>query len=353
VTQRELVGRTVTVIGLVGLAWLIFWFVQRVTDVLVLLLISAILAAGLAPLVGLLEQWRLPRGARLSRGVAIFLLYLVMFAAIAGLLSIIVVPAVNETGTFIQNLPQFLVHLQGGVADLQRRFPWLPGLPDVSSTLRRLPLEISRLTRYGPQAAGVAFRFVGGITAVITVLVFTFYMLLEDAKLKRSFLAVFPAEERPRVSRVLQHIGDKFGGWLRGQLLLSSTIAASVALGLLALGMPFAPLLGVVAGVGELIPMIGLFLGATAGILVALTQPLWRLLAVIAFYVILMNIEPHVLAPRIMSRVVGMSPLLTIVALISGIQLLGILGGLLAIPIAAAIQVIASEVVDEIQQPGA
>jgi len=88
------------------------------------------------------------------------------------------------------------------------------------------------------------------------------------------------------------------------------------------------------------------------GILVALSQPLWRLLAVIVFYVLLMNIEPHVLVPRIMSRVVGLSPLLTIVALISGIHLLGILGGLLAIPIAAAIQVIASEVVDEIQQPG-
>jgi len=100
-----------------------------------------------------------------------------------------------------------------------------------------------------------------------------------------------------------------------------------------------------------LIPMVGLWLGAAVAVLVALSQPVWRLVAVIIFYVIVMNIEPHILVPRIMSRVVGMSPILTLVALLSGIKLLGIIGGLLAVPIAAAIQVIVSEVVREIQGP--
>lgn len=347
-TQRELVGRTATVIGLVALAWMVFWFVVHVTEILILLLVSAILAAGFAPVVVFLERRRLPRGIHLARGLAILVVYLVMFAAFGVVVSMIVVPAVNEAGSFAQYLPALLGKLQGWTAGLQQQFPWLPG---VSTVLTRLPQQLTDLSGYGSAAAGVAFRFVGGVAAAITVLVFTFYMLLEGAAIRRSFLELFTPQERIRVGLVLDRIGVKFGGWLRAQLLLSFAVAVPVALFLAIVGMPFPALLGVIAGLGELIPMVGLWLGAAVAILVALSQPLWRLVAVVIFYVIIMNIEPHILVPRIMSRVVGMSPILTLVALLSGIKLLGIIGGLLAVPIAAAIQVIVSEVVREIQGP--
>lgn len=347
-TQRELVARTATVIGLVALAWMVFWFVVHVTEILILLLVSAILAAGFAPVVALLERWRLPRGIQLARGVAILVVYLVMFAAFGAIASMIVVPAVNEAGSFAQNLPALLGQLQRWTAGLQQQFPWLPSVP---TALTHLPQQLTSLSGYGSAAAGVAFRFVGGVAAAITVLVFTFYMLLEGAAIRRSFLELFTPEERIRVGLVLDRIGVKFGGWLRAQLLLSFTVAVPVALFLWIVGMPFPALLGVIAGLGELIPMVGLWLGAAVAILVALSQPVWRLVAVVIFYVVIMNIEPHILVPRIMSRVVGMSPILTLVALLSGIKLLGIIGGLLAVPIAAAIQVIVSEVVREIQAP--
>ncbi len=348
-TQRELIGRTLTVLAVVALAWAVALFVSHTLEIFILLLVSTILASGLAPLVGLLERWRLPRGTQLSRGVAIFVLYLVLFALVGGVLSMIVVPAVGETAGFVKDLPDLLVRIRAWLTDLQHQIPWMP---DLSAALDRLPAQIAGLTRYGHEAAGVAFRFLGGLTATITVLVFTFYMLLEGAQIKTSFLALFPAEDRARVSRVLNRIGVKFGGWLRAQLLLSSTVAGFVTLGLLALGMPFPFLLGIVAGLGELIPMVGPSLGAAVAILVALSQPSWRLVGVVIFYVILMNVEPHVLVPRIMSRVVGMSPILTLVALLSGIKLLGILGGLLAVPVAAALQVIAAEIAQEIQPAG-
>jgi len=349
VTQRQLVGRTATVIGMVVLAWIVFWFVAHVTEILILLLISAILAAGLAPLVANLERWRLPRGVRLARGAAILLLYLALFVVISGVLSMIIVPAVNETAAFVEKLPELTASIQRWLTQLHRQFPWLPSLATI---LQHLPQQLTNVSAYGTTAAGVAARFIRGFAEVVTILVFTFYMLLQGAQMKRSFLALFPLEERARVSQVLEHIGAKFGGWLRAQLLLSFTVAAIVALGLLLLGMPFPALLGVVAGLGELIPMVGPSLGAAVAILVGLSQPLWRLIAVMAFYVVIMNVEPHVLVPRIMASVVGMSPLLTLVALLAGIKLLGILGGLLAVPIAAALQVIVSEVVSEIQGPG-
>ena len=347
VTQRELIARTVIIISLVVLAWLLVWFVRQTVEVLILVLISSILAAGFAPLVSFVEQrWRLPGGIRFSRGAAIAILYLGVFAIVGVLLSMIIVPTAREAVAFAQQFPQFLAHLRQWLVDLRGAWPWLP---DLAATLDHLPSEISGLSRYGPEAAGVAFRFVGGIAAVITVLVFTFYMLLEGAGIKRAFLRVFPPQDRPQVNLVLERIGTKFGGWLRGQIVLSLSVAVPVAIGLWLIGMPYPFLLGLIAGLGELVPIIGPALSGAVAILVALSQPMWRLIAVAIFYIVILNVEPHILVPRIMSQAIGLSPLLTLIAILSGIKLLGILGGLLSIPLAAALQVIVGEVVREIE----
>jgi predicted PurR-regulated permease PerM len=348
-TQRDLVARTATVLSLVVLTVVLAWFVRAVSDILLLLLVSAILAAGLAPLVTLLQRWRLPGGTRLSRGVAIFVLYLALFALIGLILSLILVPAVNETGVFIQNLPDLLGRFHGWLVDLQRHYPWMP---DLAGALSRVPQQIASLSQYGAAAAGVAFRFLGGLASIFTVLVFTFYMLLEGRKIEGAILALFPPKERPLIDRVMHRIGGKFGSWLRGQMLLSFTIASIVTLGLLVppVHMPYPALLGIVAGVGELIPLVGLSLAAAVAILVALSQGPATVVYVLIFYTITINLDTHILAPRIMSRAVGTSPILTLFALLAGIKILGILGGLLAVPLAAALQVIVSEVAQEIQQ---
>lgn len=344
-TQRELIGRTATVIALVLLTWLLVWVVGQITEILILLLVSAIMASGLAPSVGLLQRWKAPGGLRFSRGAAIFVLYLAILAVILLLLSIILVPTVNESSRFIQQFPQLLKKVRFWLVTLQDQWPWLP---DIAGSLNRLPQLASQLSWLGPEAASVAFRFLGAVGAVISVLVFAFYMLLEGAEIKRGFLVLFPPEERARVAIVLDRIGAKFGGWLRAQVLLSFSVAIPVALGLSLLQMPYPLLLAIIAGIGELIPMVGPTLGASVAILVALSQQPWQLIGVIIFYTVILNVEPHILVPRIMSQVVGLSPILTLVALLSGIKLLGIIGGLLAVPVAAALQVIVGEIAQEL-----
>jgi predicted PurR-regulated permease PerM len=345
-TQRELVGRTVTVIVLVGLAWLVAWFVHAVADVLILLLMSAILASGFAPLVGLVERWRLPVGLRFSRGVAIFVLYLAFFTVVVGILAAIIVPAVREAAMVLTQGPRLFAQLRLQLQDLHQHYHWVP---DLAGMLAQLPAELNQLAQFGPQAAGIAFQFVSGIAGLVSVLVMTYYMLLESDQIKRGFLALFPPEERSRIDLILKHVAAKFGGWLRGQFLLSFAVAAPVALGNWTLGMPFPALLGIIAGIGELIPMVGPTISAAVAILIALTQPVWRLIAVAALYLVILNVEPNILVPRLMAHVVGLSPLLTIIALLVGLKLLGILGGILAIPVAAALQVIVGEVVREIR----
>ena len=345
-TQRQFIGRVTTVITLVAVAWAILWVVRQTTAILILLLVSAILASGFAPLVEWLESCRLPRGIRLARGVSIFILYLGLFGLLGVILTAIIVPAAAEGRAFMQRLPVELTALQTWIGELQARYTWLP---DFSTQIGQLPQQVTGLGRYGASAAAVAFSFLGGITSMITILVFTFYMLLEHATIKAAFLSLLPPAERARGALMLARIGTKFGGWFRGQFLLSFSIAVTVSIALLLIGMPYPFLLGIIAGLGELVPMVGLWIGASVAVLVGLSQPTSRLIATIAFYVVLMNIEPHYLVPRIMSRAVGLSPLFTITALLVGIKLLGITGGLLAVPVAAALQVIIAEIAAEIQ----
>lgn len=343
-TQRQLIGRTVTILGVIVLSGILIWFVRAVTDVLVLLLVSAILSAGLAPIVGWVQRRRILGTLRPSRGVAISVVYLTGFVMAAIALMSIIIPAVGEAKKFAQQSPQLLAGLRHWLVAVRLQRPWLP---DLSTGLAHLVTQASNLTGMGPGAALVALRVAGGATAAIMVLVVTFYMLLEGAAIKRAVLALVPREERPRVDLMLHRIGLRFGGWLRGQLLIALAVAVPVSLALLLIGIPYPFLIGVVAGLGEFIPMVGLMLGAAVSILVALGQPAWQLAAVVIFFVVAMNLESHILIPRLMSRVLGLSPLLTIIALFVGVRLMGILGGLVALPVAAALQVIVREVVRE------
>jgi predicted PurR-regulated permease PerM len=191
---------------------------------------------------------------------------------------------------------------------------------------------------------GVAFRVFGAVVSAVTVLILSLYMLVEGPTIRRSFLKLFPASTHHRLDGVLQAIGLKFGGWLRGQLFLGLIVGVAVGGGTWAIGLPYPFLLGLAAGVTELIPMVGPILGAIPAVIVALFEPWWRLLAVIALFVVIQQAENHVLVPRVMKVSVGLSPLLTIIAILVGAKLMGILGALLAVPVAAALQVIVGEV---------
>lgn len=347
-TQRQFIGRTAIALALLALTAVGAWFFWAIADILVLMLISAILAAGFAPLLKLVEG-RTLGPLRCSRGIAVLVVYLGLFGGIALVLSLILVPALGDAGRVAERLPQEMARLRAGLVDLHLQRPWLP---DLARMLDRAASQASSATRIEREPVGVAFQLAGWLGSMSAVLVLTYYMLLEGALIRKGVLALVPVQNRVQVSLVLYQIATKFGAWLRGQVLLSFLVAATVAAGLLLLGMPYPFLLGLIAGAGELIPVIGPAMGAAVGILVALAEPTWRLIAVAAFYFIVLNLEPSILVPRIMARAIGLSPLLTLAALLIGLKLMGPLGGLLAVPMAAAIQVVVNELVHEIgRQP--
>ncbi|MFN3286235.1 MAG: AI-2E family transporter, partial [bacterium] len=258
------------------------------------------------------------------------------------MVSVLVTPLVQQAGAFFDRLPEYVREAEEWLRQLRARYPWVP---DASRWVARLPEEVQNLAQYFGPAAGVFGRFVGGLFTATTVLVLVIYMLIEGPRLKQGFVRLFPPSQRPLVVQVLDGVAAKFSGWVRGTFLMGFSIFVMDTVGLILLGMPYPFVLGLAAGVAELIPVVGPCLGAIPAVLVALFQPTWKLVGVVVLFVLAQQIEQNVLVPRIMSRAVGLSPILAIFALLAGGALMGPVGVLLSIPVAAALQVVATEVV--------
>src|SRR5262249_41448653 len=154
---------------------------------------------------------------------------------------------------------------------------------------------------------------------------------------------LFPAERRPRVDDACRRVSSKVSAWLRGQILLGGIIGATAALGLFLLGVPYFYVLALIAGIGELVPMVGPLLAAIPAIAVALTVSPALALGVTVFYILQQQFENHVLVPKVMERQVGVNAAVVVIALLIGGSLLGIVGAILAVPTAAILQVLFEE----------
>jgi predicted PurR-regulated permease PerM len=314
----------------------------RVADVLVLVLVAAILASGLTTPVEALRRRRWGRrGWRLGRGAAIVLVLLGAGAAALVATAALVTPLVGQVDAFIAQVPATVESAVRAWDRLREPRPWLP---DLSGVLERLLVAAEQLGRVlGTAAAGIV-RALSGLVSGVVVVVLCGYMLADGPKMKAGTLGLLPAAARARADAVLGGIETRFGGWVRGQLVLCVVAGVAAGLGSWALGLPSPLLLGLFAGVTMLVPMIGPALGAVPPVLIALFGPWERLVATIVVFVAIFQVEMNVVAPRVMARAVGLSPLLTIVAVAAGAALLGMAGALLAVPVAAALRVVLEEV---------
>jgi predicted PurR-regulated permease PerM len=174
----------------------------------------------------------------------------------------------------------------------------------------------------------------------MTVFFLAFYWLVERATIKRALLRLVPPRRAADVNAVWLEVEQKLGGWVRGQILVMLAMAFLAGVGFWVIGLPNPVLLGVLAGVAELIPMVGPFLAFAPALLVALGIDLWTAGIVLAYAVVIQQIESNLLVPRIMGRTVGISPLTVVLGILIGAILYGLPGAFLAVPIAGAIQVI-------------
>jgi predicted PurR-regulated permease PerM len=322
-----------------ALAVVILWAAYLVRDVLLLIYMSGLLAVGFSPIVRLIERQRfLPIGTRrFPRWLAILVLYLFIIGALVGIGFLVAPPLAHQAQQLWSALPsmfekaqEFLLHK--GLLKERLTIQQAASFADVSKGGDAVT------TVYGA-IAGV----VGGLFGFLTILILTFYLLVEADQLRSSLLQLFPPGRRARVDAVSRDITLKVSAWLGGQLLLGAIIGSSSALGLWLIGVPFFYVLALISGVGELIPVVGPILSAVPAVIVAATVSLKAALFVIIFFVVQQQFENHVLVPKVMARQVGVSAVTVIVSLLIGGKLLGIVGAILAVPTAAILQVLFSE----------
>ena len=179
----------------------------------------------------------------------------------------------------------------------------------------------------------------GGFISFVSVLVMTFYMLVERDGLQKFVNTVVPVLWRERVLILLWRMQEKMGLWVRGQLILMASVGVLSYTALLILGVPYALVLALLAGLLEIVPVVGPITAAVPAVVIAFAVSPMRALTVLLIYVVIQQLENHVLVPRVMSRSIGLSPLLVIIAILLGAKLGGITGTLLAVPAITALSV--------------
>lgn len=335
--------RTLIRYALVGLALTValLWAAYLVRGALLLIYISGLVAVGLSPVVTRLERRRFRGTKPLPRWVAILEVYLLLAVVLVIVAVLVMPPLIEQARAFWTAIPGLLDSAQ----------TWL-----IQRGLLTHKLSVGEAVQQaaggnGSDAVstvvGAISGFVGGVFGFLTILILAFYLLLDSRGMFKHFVALFPKSERGRVEDASRRISSKVSAWLAGQLALAAIIGTTAGVALWLMNVPYFYVLALIAGLGEMIPVVGPILSAIPAVGVALTVSPTIALAVAIFFLLQQQVENHVLVPKVMERQVGVSAGIVIMALLLGGSLLGIVGAILAVPTAAILQVVFQEFMAE------
>ncbi|GAA3335613.1 AI-2E family transporter [Amorphoplanes nipponensis] len=327
------------VIGLVLATVLLLTLAYETRRVLTWIVIAVFFAVALHPAVSLLDR----RIGWMRRWLATLLVFLLAFAFIAGLVTVFVIPLVREGTQLADDLPALIADIRAGrgpVGDLAERFHVLDYAQSHSAQIRGYLSGLGAPTLAALQGAAT------GVAGALTVFVLSYLMVLEAPKVISGFLALFPEHRAERIRRVSHDCARTVTGYITGNLLISLICGLLTYLVLAVLGVPFAGLIALFVGLADLIPLVGATLGAVVAVLAAFTDSVVSGLVVLAFFVLYQQLENHLLQPLIFARTVQLNPLTVLLAILIGVELAGILGALLAIPVAGILQIIARDIWD-------
>jgi predicted PurR-regulated permease PerM len=317
------------IIALVALTYLLF----RIPHFWLLVLTAVVLATAIDKPVSALHTRGVPRA------ISIMLIYILlvglMVIAIAALAPIVA----GDARALERELPGYTAWFERVAASL----PASAGgsttlsLDGIEQQLRNNATNLARsATEIGVEAGRTAFY-------VFVTLVLAFFLSVEPGAVLDGAARWVPAKHQERVWRIARNIHESIGAWARGQLAIALIFGALMGVGLKLIGVPYAPSLGVIAGILEVVPYVGGFITVVLAVLSAATVGVPQVIAVLILYIVLVNIESHVLAPLLYGKALGLPPVAILLALLAGVELLGILGALLAIPLTVIIWAIGED----------
>jgi predicted PurR-regulated permease PerM len=315
--------------------------VYTVRSILVLVIISLFIAVSLDPAV----RWLVRRGMR--RSIAVGVIFMMVFGFLTAFLAAAIPPLVREGTGLFQNLPGYVEHLpeQSKVyRDLAERYNFTEKLSEYAA---RIPQAVAG------EAWTFAQRFLGALAQVLTVVVFTIYFMTDLPRLRRGLVRLFPRARRPRVAEVVNVLVDKVGAYMIGNLIISLIAGVASFAVLFVLGVPYALPLAVAVAITDLIPLVGATIGAVLCTAITFfTTDVWpETVVVLLFFVVYQQLENYLLVPRVMRNTVDISSLAVLLSALVGATVLGVMGALMAIPVAAAVKVVLTPMIENRTEP--
>jgi predicted PurR-regulated permease PerM len=309
-----------------------------VSQIFVLILIALFLATGLNPAVEALRRRNMSRSAAVAVIFSAVILFVIFFA-------LVVLPPVISQGTqLIDKAPQLLTDLKNNstISNLNDHYGIIDTLQE---KLKSVTSNGTLLISTFGGVIGVGKSVLSGFFSFLTVLVLTLYFITSLPQAVELGLSLVPSSRRERVGRLTEAIIARVGSFVGSQIIIAAMASVFVFFLSLVLGLPSPIAIGMIVLVCGLIPLVGHFIGCSIVTIIGLTQSV--LLGLIAFlaYVVYVQIENYVVTPRIMKKTLSVPGAVTIISALIGSSLLGLIGGLLAVPVAAAIILILDEVV--------
>jgi len=313
----------------------LLYFLYLISDILIVFFVSLVFSSALDPWVDKLKKKKIPRS------VSVLMLYFIVFFVLGTSLYLIVPPIIKEVNGMSNNLPSYIESASSKFS-LLKDYSLKYGLIDNTKS------SFNAIAGYLQNtASGVfftLFNIFGGIFSFILILVLTFYMVVEESAIKKLVWSLAPEKNQTYIMHLINRIQLKMGHWLRGQLILSLSLAIMSYIGFKILGINYALVLALLVGLFSFIPYMGAVLGALPAIFIAFAQsPLLAILVIILFYII-QFIEGNFLQPKIMQKAVGLNPIISILAVLAGFKLAGVIGAVLSIPVATALAIFIKDI---------
>lgn len=338
--RRPVPWRTIwAAIGSVVVALAAIAVVKSVSRVLIWIVIAGFFAIVLSPPVDFLEH-----RARMRRAVATMLVILTVLGALGGILYSFITPIIDQSQQFSEHFPEYVEEAKAGrgpLGGVVKRY-------DLDRRIEERRADIQEaLNNLGRNSLDIVRGVGNAVAAALTIFVLTILMLLSGPRMMRTGLGALSPPGAERVRHVAADCAKAVTGYVAGNLLISVIAGVASFVFLWVADVPFRTVLALWVAFADLIPLVGATLGALPAVLVAFLNSTSQGIATVVFFVVYQQFENHVLQVTIMSKTVDLNPLVVLVAVLIGVELSGLLGALLAIPVAGIIQVLGRDVYDE------
>ena len=323
-TEKQAFDISIGAILKIAVVAIVLALLYLALEVLIILFLAVIIASAVSLLAGALERYRIPRL------FGVLLIYLGAIGVFGSVLYFIIPPIVEEIKQLAVVLPDYYETITRQI------FKTTTGIsPDYAKDAQNMLLNLGdKIKEFTSGIFNIASAVFGSAVSFVAISVISFYLSIQKKGVEDFLRLIIPQDQEEYVIDVWTRVEKKLGRWLQGQIILALIMGVMVFVGLTLIGVPYALLLGVIAGLLEIVPIAGPILSALVGVSMAvLISPFLALLTLI-FYIIVQQVENHILVPILMKKATGLNPVVVIVALLAGAKLGGVLGMLISVPLA-------------------